>query len=554
MLLRLRASNFAIIDNIEVEFKPGFSVLSGETGAGKSILIDALIFAMGAKASADILRTGADQAEVEAVFAVNSKSAAGIQIEELGLAEGEELILRRQYGSQGKSRSWVNSKSASLSMLFQLAGKLVDIYGQHDYQTLLAPEQHLNFLDEFAGTWQKFKNYPELFAHYQSLVAEYARLSMSDQERKEREDFLKFRISELERSNLTPGEEPELETERERLKHSELLRKASESGHKELYLQDGSIAEKISRVQTELEKASAHDPSLARLAKELSDARGSVEEIGRELGAYLQKLESDPGRLEEIEERLAEIRSLKRKYHAEVPELTALLMQSKKELEELGNYEYRSGEMKAGMESARQKVLELARELSKERKSRARTLSKNVEQMLSELGMEKSKFEVRFEPLAEPSPNGIDLAEFFISPNPGEELKPLSKIASGGELSRIMLALRGILAGKVSAPVLIFDEVDAGIGGAVAEVVGKKLKSLSSKNQVLCVTHLAQIARFADHHYQVFKRLEKGRTVTRIRELGREDRVEELARMLGGVKITDKTRAYAREMLEENQS
>lgn len=554
MLLRLRASNFAIIDRVEVEFRPGFSVLSGETGAGKSILIDALIFALGAKSGLDQVRTGSEFAEVEAVFAVDPKSGAARLIEEQGLSEGEELILRRQFNSQGKSRGWVNSKSASLTMLYQLAGKLVDIYGQHDYQTLLDPEQHLNFLDEFAGTKQKYNNYPELFSHYQSLASEYARLKMSDQERKEREDFLKFRIAELERGNLAPGEEPGLETERERLKHSELLRRASESGHKELYIQDNSIAEKMSRIQNDLEKASAHDPGLARLAKELSEARSSVEEIGRELGAYLQKLESDPGRLEEIEERLAEIRGLKRKYHAEVPELAALLKQSKKEMEELGNYESRSEELKSSLESARQKVLELAQEVSRERKSRSKTLSKNVEQTLAELGMEKSRFEVRFQPLPEPGPQGMDLAEFFLSPNPGEELKPLSRIASGGELSRIMLAMRGILAGKISAPVLIFDEVDAGIGGAIAEVVGKKLKSLSNKNQVLCVTHLAQIARFADHHFQVFKRVEKGRTVTRVHYLSREDRVEELARMLGGVKITDKTRAYAREMLEENQT
>jgi DNA repair protein RecN (Recombination protein N) len=453
----------------------------------------------------------------------------------------------------GKSRGWINAKSASLSMLSGLGGRLVDIYGQHDYQTLLEPQHHLSFLDDYADIWSRFSNYPELFREYQTLLSEFDKMKMTDKERKEKEDLLKFRISELERARLVPGEEPEMEVERERLKHFESLRQASELGHKELYLQDGSMAERMSRIQTELEKASEYDPDLAKMAKELSEARSSVEEVGRELGAYLLKLESDPARLEEIEDRLAEIRRLKRKYQAEVPELAALLAQSKKDLEDLANFESKTSDLEKKLDASRNQTMSAAKELSRERKSQAKTLAKKVEQMLKELGMDKSRFEVRFTELPQPTSLGIDAPEFFISPNPGEELKPLSRIASGGELSRIMLALRGILARKISAPVLIFDEVDAGIGGAIAEVVGRKLQDLSVKNQVLCVTHLAQIARFADHHFQVSKHSEKGRTVTRIRPLNREERVEELARMLGGVKITDKTRAVAREMLEERR-
>jgi len=553
MLIRLRAENFAIIDEVDLEFRPGFTVLSGETGAGKSILIDALIFALGAKASTDQIRSAAEYAEVEAVFRVDAESEVSNFLEEQGLSPIEEVILRRQLNSTGKSRGWQNSKAASLSMLFHLGAKLVDIYGQHDYQTLLEAEHHLSFLDDYADIWSKFNGYPSLFQNYQALLSEYERLKMTDQERKEKEDLLKFRISELERAHLKAGEEPELEAERERLKHFELLRQASETGYKELYIQDGSIAEKLSSIRSGLEKASEFDASLAEFAKELSSAAAAIEEVGQELGAYLQKLESDPGRLEDIEERLADIRRLKRKYQAEIPELIALLQKSRKELEDISNFGSRTAELEKKLEESRKKALETAEGLSKERKAQAKTLSKKVEQMLKELGMDKSSFEVRFAAMAEPGPLGIDAAEFFLSPNPGEELKPLSKIASGGELSRIMLALRGILAKKISAAVLIFDEVDAGIGGAVAEVVGRKLKELSEKNQVLCVTHLAQIAKFADHHFQVSKRQEKGRMVTRVKLLSREERVEELARMLGGVKITDKTRAYAREILEDGK-
>jgi len=551
MLLRLRAESFAIIDKVELELGPGFSVLSGETGAGKSILIDALIFALGAKASADQVRTGSESAEVEAVFDVPPKKEVAEFLETQGMSEGEEVILRRQLNAAGKSRGWVNSRSASLSMLYSLGGKLVDIYGQHDYQTLLEPEQHLGFLDEFAETWSRFSRYPQLFAQYQALLSEFEKFKMSDRERKEREDLLKFRITELERGNLSAGEEPELEAERERLKHIEVLRRASEMGHKELYIQDGSVAETIARIQAELEKASTHDPLLARLARDLSGASSTIEEVGRELGGYIQKLESDPARLEEIEERMVEIRRLKRKYQMEEPQLIELLSSSRKEFDDIANFESRTAELEKKLEQGKKEVLALAAEIRKERKSQAAGMCRKVEQMLKELGMDKSRFEVRLGELAEPAAAGIDSAEFFLSPNPGEDLKPLSKIASGGELSRIMLALRGILAGKAGAQVLIFDEVDAGIGGAIAEVVGRKLKDLSRKNQVLCVTHLAQIAKFADQHLQVSKHTEKGRTVTRVKRLSDAERIEELARMMGGVKITEKTRAYAREMLEE---
>jgi len=551
MLKRIAVENFAIIDRLEVEFSPGFNVLSGETGAGKSILIDALILALGGKASAEMVRSGAESADLEAVFELGSETSLIKFFKEQGILSSEEVILRRQVSAQGKSRAWVNGHSCPLSLLYQVGGRLVDIYGQHEYQTLLEPEQHLILLDSFSGLEQKLASYRQIFQDYQSQAQAYEKMRMSDQERRERLDFLQFRISELERANLKPGEEEELELERERLKHSEALRQASEMAFQELYNQDNSIAEKMARIQAELDKAGKFDPALSALAKNLADARATVEETGAELGNYLRRLDADPRRLMEIEDRLAELKRLKRKYQLDLKGLLELSEKSKKELEELSSYESRSAEMAKKLEEIKTQAQILAEELSKERKSQAKALARKMEQSLRELGMEKVEFEARLTRLPELSADGIDRAEFFISPNPGEELKPLSKIASGGELSRIMLALRGILARKISAPVMIFDEVDAGIGGAIAEVVGKKLKELSEKNQVLCVTHLAQIARFADHHFSVWKQVEKNRAVTRIKRLGKEERIEELARMLGGIKITDKTRAYAREILED---
>jgi len=555
MLTRIAVRNFAIIDQVEVEFAPGFTVLSGETGAGKSILIDALILAIGGKASADQVRSGAESAEGSAIFEIDPESEQSELLQEQGIPpeRDREMILRRQVSAPGKSRAWINSRSVPLSLLYQVGRKLVDIYGQHEYQTLLRSEQHLDLLDGYSGLEQELLKYREIFQEYQVRVKEYERMRMSEQERKERVDFLQFRISELERARLKAGEEEDLAMEQERLKHCEVLRQAGELAFQELYNQDGSIAEKMARIQAELEKAGKFDLKLIELAKSLAEARAIVEEAGAEFGNYLRGLDADPGRLLEIEDRRAEIHRLKRKYQVSVPELIELAEASRKELENLVNYESRSAELEQKLTAKKKELMGRAEDLSRERKTQAKSLSRKMEQLLKELGMEKCRFEVRLEKLNQPSAEGIDQAEFFLSPNPGEDLKPLSKIASGGELSRIMLALRGILARKLGAPVMIFDEVDAGIGGAVAEVVGKKLKELSQKNQVLCVTHLAQIARFADHHFYAWKQMEKNRTVTRIKNLGKEERVEELARMLGGIKITDKTRAYAREMLEDSQ-
>ncbi len=551
MLARLRIKNFAIIEELEIEFALGFNVLSGETGAGKSILIDALVLALGGKARQEQIRSGADFCEVEAVFELENNDEIFQLLKELGIEKEQELILRRRVSAQGRSSAWVNLHSVPVSVLSRLRESLIDIYGQHEYQSLLRPEHHLSFLDAFGEIWERFSDYQALYQDWQELRKEYESLKLSEKERREKEDLLRFRIQELESANLRSGEEEELEAERARLRHSELLRRASEFAYQELYEREGAVLEKISAVIAELEKAGEYDPALKKYLDDLSQAQALVEEVGRELGEYLSSIEADPKRLEEIEERRAELKRLKRKYQMEIDELIEFLNQSKKELETLSNYESRIEEIEKELAEKKELLEKRSQQLSKERKIQAKKLEKKLEQVLKELGMKKCRFEVKFEELDEPELLGKDRVEFYLSTNPGEELKPLSKIASGGELSRIMLGLRNILALKSGAKVLIFDEVDTGIGGAIAEVVGKKLKQLSETNQVLCITHLAQIAKFADHHIYVWKEESKGRTVARVKPLSEKERIDELARMIGGIKITDKTRAYARELLEE---
>ena len=551
MLWQLRIKNFAIIDQLEVEFAPGFNILTGETGAGKSILIDALTLLLGAKPSPELVRSGEEFTEVEAVFDLEIRTGLKKFLEELGLEPENQLIIRRKYALSGRSSCWINLHPVPVSALSRLREWLVDIYGQHEYQSLLRPEHHLSLLDSYARIWERFSDYQELYSRFQKKKAEYKKKLISEQERKEKLEILKFRISELEKARLREGEEEALEEERSRLKHLETLRQAGETGYERLYNQEGAVVEQLAEIISQLERAGEYDFRLSQQAKELAQAQAIIEEVGRELGEYLAELDASPGRLEEIEERRAELRRLKRKYQMEIPELLQFLEKSKSELEELENYQSFIEELESQLKEVSEQTFQRAKQLSQERKKQAKKLCEKLVQNLKELGMGKCQFEVRFDNLEQPQSWGIDRVEFYLSPNPGEELKPLSKIASGGELSRIMLGLRSILARQVGARILIFDEVDTGIGGAIAEVVGKKLKELSKSNQVLCVTHLPQIAKFADHHLRVWKEEEKGRTVVRIKPLSPEERIEELARMLGGLKITEKTRAYAREMLEQ---
>jgi DNA repair protein RecN (Recombination protein N) len=552
MLRELRIRDFAIIESLELEFAPGLTILSGETGAGKSILIDALALALGSRSSAEMVRTLSEQAEVEALFSLEDAAPARAYLEAQEAA-AEEVLVRRLVSRSGRHRLWVNGRLATLGALFDLGRNLVDIYGQHEYQTLLQPEHHLELLDTFGGHDRELSAYQQAFARYQARKEEQGRLKKSEADKAERQEFLQFRIREIERVRPRPGEDEELKQERERLRHAEQLHGAARESADKLYEGEAAVVEGLRGLSRRLEAASEHDPALKSPAEQVGSAATQLEECARELRAYADRIEADPERLTQVDDRLAEIQGLKRKYGESIEETLALLESSRSELESLTRSEERLAELDRELATAREECLGLGKKLTRKRREAGESLARRAEAELKRLAMEKTRFEARLSPAPGEEPlaaNGLESVEFFLSPNPGEELKPLIKIASGGELSRIMLALRTILAAPGGVSTLVFDEVDAGIGGATAEVVGRKLKELARNHQVLCVTHLPQIACYADQHYRVSKAREQGRTLTAVKRLGPEERVEELSRMLGGVEITETTRAHAREMME----
>ncbi len=554
MLNTIRIRDFAIIDELEVNFSPGLNILTGETGAGKSIIIDALSLALGSRASSEMIRSRAEDAEVEALFFLSDTHAALDFLKDQKWESGEELIIRRVLSQEGRHRIWINGRLATQGMLFELGRRLVDIYGQHEYQTLLRPERHILLLDDFGNLDKNLADYQRVYERYLGLKEDRDRLKLNETQKREREDFLRFRIRELEEAGLKSGEEDELRVERERLRHAESLKETAGTGAELLYESEDAVSSRLHELTSRIEESARHDPELARLAKEIASVATALEEYGIELRGYADRCEADPERLNGIEDRLTELARLKRKYAPSVEEMLSILEESKNELDGLLHHEARLRELEAELEKLFESCLEFGNILSKKRKDAGARLSRKVKDALSEMGMAGTRFEVKFMDRGDgkrvPGPSGLDNIEFWLSPNPGEELKPLAKIASGGELSRIMLALKGILVRRGEVGTLVFDEVDSGIGGAVAEEVGRKMNSLAQSHQVLCVTHLPQIAKFSDAHFRVTKKEKKKRAVTRVELLSDSRRVEELARMLAGAEITEKSLAHAREMME----
>ncbi len=564
MLLALRIKDLAVIESIELEFDQGFTALTGETGAGKSILVDALTLVLGGRASADYIRTGEQGAEVEALFNLERAPAAKEFLAGAGLAEDEdggshdELLVRRVVSRSGRNRVWINGRIESTARLFELGRVLVDIYGQHEYQSLLRQERHCRLLDSFAGLDKEPGPYKQAYEEWRKKREEKGVLSIDEDKKREREDLLKYRVNEIEASALKPGEDSELLSEREVLRHAGTLQEASRRGSDYLYESDQAVVGGLKELSDRLHHASQYDHGLEGPAQQVDQAMAILEEAARELRAYGQDIESDPARLQWVEDRLDEIKRLKKKYGESIEEVLDALARGRSELDALDHREERLKELSSEVQAARNEALERARVLTRARKKAGEKLSRRVEVELSRLGMEKTRFEVRVEPLGkdrdELGPEGADKVSFYISPNPGEELKPLTKIASGGELSRIMLALRVLLAGAGEVSTMVFDEVDQGIGGAVAEAVGRLMRDLSKDHQVLCVTHLPQIAAQAQHHFQVTKEQIDQRVSAHARALTRKERVEELSRMVAGKAVTDTARAHAEKMLEMGEA
>ena len=557
MLLELRIKNFAIIDELNLSFSKGFNILSGETGAGKSIILNAVHLLLGDKATEEWIRSSEEEANVEALFDISGNLAIKEKMKEKaphlqGAGEEDSLLIRRVISRSGRGKVFINGNLATLGVLSEVGEGLLSIYGQHEHQSLQRVETHIDILDEFGGLLGLREEFQKQYLEIISLSEEVEKIR-GERERKAKErDLMVFQSREIETSGIQIGEEASLKEDRTLLTHAKKLMDFAHASGEVLYSEEGSAIEKVQRVLNQCREVAAIDPFLSQPTKALESVLIQLEEIALTLRDYSRRVDINPTRLEEIENRLEEIDRLKRKYGATVEEVLSFKLKIDEALKSFTSDEERLSQLEGLLGPLRQTLNGLGEKLSGERKRVALELRKSVERELNSLGMKKTVFEIRMDP-SPLSVRGADRVEFLISPNVGEEVKPLAKIASGGELSRIMLAMKRILAKVGGRQVLVFDEVDSGIGGAMAEVVGKKLKELSRHHQVICVTHLPQIACFADQHHNVRKEVKSGRTMTLVGRLDKESIVDEIARMLGGVKVTEKTKAHAREMIESAQ-
>ncbi len=554
MLTDLIIKNVAIIEQLHVTFAAGFNVLTGETGAGKSIIIDSVNLLLGGRARGEAIRTGSDEASVEAIFDLTDNAPVRARLKAMELAAEDELIIRRIISRSGKNRVFVNGTAVPVAQLRELAEGLVNIYGQHDQQSLQRPETHLGLLDHFAGTIAELEVYTQCYAEFSRLKQELADLERAERNRQQRLDMLQFQQHELAAAALKDGEEEELEQERALLVNAEKLMSATQGGYGLLYAGQAAVSETLAQVAVQLEKLQDIDPALVPLAETLRSSQYALEDVAAELRSYSDKLDFEPQRQQLVEERLTLIATLKRKYAPSVAGLLAYLDGISRELETLSDVEGHRQRLEGALQKAHERLLAAGQQLSSKREQGISVLSRGIEAELADLAMPKARFSMPLEKLEEPSASGLERGEFYLAANPGEEAQPLARIASGGELSRIMLALRRSAPLGDSVRTLIFDEVDAGIGGEAATAVGEKISRLGQSIQVLCVTHLPQVAAFADHHYRVAKGEKDGRTATELRHLDNEQRVQEMARMLGGAKIGENTLVHARELIESSRS
>jgi DNA repair protein RecN (Recombination protein N) len=560
MLRFLRIKHLAVIDSVELEFDAGLNVLTGETGAGKSILVEAVGLLLGGRASAELVRTGETAAAIEAIF-------------ESG---GEERLIRREITSQGRSRAFVNGELTTAGGLKDLAARSIELHGQHEHQTLLDPSTHLSVLDAFGGLeplaapvragFEAYRAATEALKHFQRRAAEGGA----------RQELAVFQLTELDKAALNtplPGEleeDTELQSVRQVLASAERVERLCAEGYASLYESDAAVLSGLGAVWKRVGELASIDSRFQPYLDAREAIKSQLEDLADFLRRFGEGIDASPGRLQQVEERLAALERIKRKYGPSLADARARRDALRREVSDFDHQDERRTSLEREHASARAAYLDAAGVLGKARRRIAVEFARRLEQQLAELAMDRTRFEVRFVPGPLPETAwagaGTDQAEFFVSPNPGEDLRPLTRIVSGGELSRIMLAIKTLTASarhglsdagdrppSMSAPGLVFDEVDAGIGGRVADVVGRKLRTLGSAFQVLCITHQPQIAAYADTHFQIEKRVDRGRTRTTVHRLDGPGRLDELSRMLGGAAITDGIRRSAREMLEERQ-
>jgi DNA repair protein RecN (Recombination protein N) len=550
MLTDLFIKNFAIIDSLHLSFGPGLNVITGETGAGKSIIIGAIGLILGGRISAEIIRTGEDEAVVEALFDLSGEKEILAGLEESGIDCGGELLVKRVVTRAGKNRVYLNGGLSTTSQLSGVSRLLVNIYGQYESQTLVRPDNHPALLDGYGGLAPLQAEFSELFAEYGKIRSEMKRLEEGEREAQRRLDLLLFQSAEIGGAELAAGEEEELLKERQLLAHAEKLLYNGSWAYEAMYGGERSIVGLLTEVRGRVAEISSIDGTLETLLENLNGLCIQAEDAGLFLRDYSNGIEANPSRLQEIDDRLDLIGRLKKKYAPTVEEIIQFKEQVDTELEQLANREQARGELGKSLSDVEKRMSEKARQLSEKRREAALSLKHAMEKELRELAMKNTLFDVSFETMSEPRALGMEKAEFMFSPNTGETPKPLSRIASGGELSRLMLALKQVHP-ESDVPTLVFDEVDSGIGGATSALVGKKLKKVAQGQQVLCITHLPQVAAFADLHFKVEKKVSNGRTSTLVTSLGDEERVAETARMLAGIKVSERSLEHAREMIEE---
>ncbi len=551
MLRELRIRHYAVIEDLSLELAPGLNVLSGETGAGKSIIVGALSLLLGERASTDDVRAGEERALVEAAFDVEGREELVDACRRAGVEPDEGwLILRREVQREGRNRAWVNGSPATAGLIWELGSALVELHGQHEHQLLLERGEQRRVLDAFADAGELADRVSELHA----ALAERREALEGVRERagraRERADWLRFKAEEIASAGLSAGEEEELRAEASRLENSEELTELSGWLHEAVYGGDGSVVDRLGEAGRRMEDLVRLDPEAEEFREMLASARAELEELGRRLAAYSGDVEHDPGRLARVRERLDEIFRLQRKYGDTVAEVLEAGRAARDELEAMEGSERRIEELQAEIDGLADELRERADELTARREEGAERLARAVEPLLAGLGLEGGRFEVALEPREEPGPNGAEYVEFRVSLNPGFEPGPLRRVSAGGALSRLLRALMPVRARVDDVPSLVFDEIDAGVGGQVAHRVAEKLASVSERHQVFVITHLPQIAARAGAHWRVTKEEAGGRAATSVELLEGEARIEELARMLGGDPESGLSRDHARELLQ----
>jgi DNA repair protein RecN (Recombination protein N) len=538
MIRFLSVTNLAVIDRLDLEFAPGLNVLTGETGAGKSILVGAVGLLVGGRASAELVRTGEEMATVQAVFEK---------------PDGAELIVRREVSSQGRSRAFVDSALVTSAALRDAAGSLVDLHGQHEHQVLLDPSAHLDLLDEFSGLTPERDAVAAAFLSWRQVRDDRARLAAAEQQKLSRGEFLTFQLSEIDRGAPLPAEDEELAATRQVLANADRLKRLCAEAYTSLYEGDDAALTALAGTWKRIGELAALDAKFAPYLEARDAIKSQLEDLAYFLRSYSESIDASPARLQEIEDRLALLERLKKKHGPTLADVIEKGAAIRGELHEIEHATERAAELDAALHTARLVYQRVAGDLSRARRTAATEFAKALEKALADLAMAKTRCEVRFADGGGEvmwTERGFDSAEFYISPNPGEDVKPLARIASGGELSRIMLALKTLASTDAPGKTLIFDEVDAGIGGAVADVVGARLRLLGDRFQVLCITHLPQIAVYGSTHYRIAKSVKGGRTTTGVARIDGADREAEIARMMGGLEVSASVLAGAREMIE----